>query len=107
MGGYCGYLATMSGFASGADQSYIFEEPFGISDIIDDVNHLKQKMQGDSKRGILMRNEMANKHYSADFLLNLLAEEGKGVFSARSSVLGHMQQVLRKKNTKPEILSLF
>jgi 6-phosphofructokinase 1 len=36
---------------------------------------------------------MANKHYTTDFILNLLAEEGKGVFSARSNVLGHMQQV--------------
>jgi hypothetical protein len=36
---------------------------------------------------------MANKHYTTDFILNLLAEEGKGVFSARSTVLGHIQQV--------------
>ena len=36
---------------------------------------------------------MANKHYSTDFILKLLAEEGKGVFSARSTILGHMQQV--------------
>jgi hypothetical protein len=42
---------------------------------------------------IEFRNEMANKHYTTDFILNLLAEEGKGVFSARSNVLGHMQQV--------------
>lgn len=38
---------------------------------------------------------MANKHYTTDFILNLLAEEGKGVFSARSTVLGHIQQVNR------------
>ena len=53
MGGYCGYLATLAGFSSGADQSYIFEEPFSIHNIIDDINHLKLKMQGDLKRGIL------------------------------------------------------
>lgn len=33
MGGYCGYLATMGGLASGADAAYIFEEPFGIKDL--------------------------------------------------------------------------
>jgi 6-phosphofructokinase 1 len=92
MGGYCGYLATVAGLSSGADQSYIHEEPFTIHDIIDDINHLKLKMSGDLKRGILIRNECANKHYTTDFILNLLAEEGKGVFSARSNVLGHMQQ---------------
>ena len=33
MGGYCGYLATMSGLAGGADAAYIFEEHFGITDL--------------------------------------------------------------------------
>jgi hypothetical protein len=37
---------------------------------------------------------MANDHYSTDFITKLLQEEGKGVFSARSNVLGHMQQVI-------------
>lgn len=38
MGGYCGYLATISGLASGADNAYIFEEKFGVKDIKDDVD---------------------------------------------------------------------
>ena len=33
MGGYCGYLATMSGLAGGADAAYIFEEKFTIKDL--------------------------------------------------------------------------
>jgi 6-phosphofructokinase len=33
MGGFCGYLATMSGLASGADAAYIFEEKFTISNL--------------------------------------------------------------------------
>lgn len=37
MGGYCGYLATLSALASGADNAYIFEEKFTVDDIIDDV----------------------------------------------------------------------
>jgi 6-phosphofructokinase len=32
-GGYCGYLATMSALAGGADAAYIFEEPFDIKDL--------------------------------------------------------------------------
>jgi 6-phosphofructokinase 1 len=50
-------------------------------------------MEGDLKNGLLLRNEMANKNYTTDFIQNLLAEEGKGVFQARLNVLGHMQQV--------------
>ena len=33
MGGYCGYLATMSALAGGADAAYIFEESFTIGDL--------------------------------------------------------------------------
>ncbi|CAF1008715.1 unnamed protein product [Brachionus calyciflorus] len=92
MGGYCGYLASVAGLASGADQSYIFEEPFTINDIVEDVRLLKEKMKSDLKRGLLIRNEMANKHYTSEFMQNLMCEEGKGVFSARANIIGHMQQ---------------
>ncbi|CAF0941347.1 unnamed protein product [Brachionus calyciflorus] len=92
MGGYCGYLASIAGLGSGADQSYIFEDQFTIQDILDDVHHLCAKMEGELKRGILIRNELANKHYTTDFIVKLLEEEGKGVFSSRSAILGHMQQ---------------
>lgn len=37
MGGYCGYLATLSALASGADNAYIFEEKFNVADIVEDV----------------------------------------------------------------------
>lgn len=100
MGGYCGYLASVAGLASGADQSYIFEEPFTINDIIEDVRHLKEKMKSELKRGLLIRNEMANKHYTSEFIQNLMSEEGKGVFSARANIIGHMQQVIFIKNLK-------
>lgn len=93
MGGYCGYLASMAALASGADQAYIYEEPFTVKDLIDDVDHMRKKMEGHLKRGLLLRNEMANDHYSTEFITKLFQEEGKGVFSARSNILGHMQQV--------------
>ncbi|TRY82638.1 hypothetical protein DNTS_032580 [Danionella cerebrum] len=33
MGGFCGYLATTTGIAVGADAVYIYEEPFNIQDL--------------------------------------------------------------------------
>uniref|UniRef100_A0A915KP99 6-phosphofructokinase n=1 Tax=Romanomermis culicivorax TaxID=13658 RepID=A0A915KP99_ROMCU len=33
MGGYCGYLATVSALSSGADNAYIFEEKFTVDDM--------------------------------------------------------------------------
>lgn len=33
MGGFCGYLATSTGIAVGADAAYIYEDPFSIHDL--------------------------------------------------------------------------
>ncbi|XP_076438032.1 ATP-dependent 6-phosphofructokinase-like isoform X2 [Babylonia areolata] len=101
MGGYCGYLATLSGLAAGADAAYIFEEKITISNLRDDVFHLKDKiLNAGVQRGLVLRsdshrrywNESANSNYTTEFINQLFAEEGKGVFSVRMNVLGHMQQ---------------
>ena len=93
MGGYCGYLATMAGLAGGADAAYVKEEPIGIRDLMYDLEVLTSKLDaGKVERGLILRNEKCNDNYSTDFLYRLFAEEGKGKFSARMNVLGHMQQ---------------
>lgn len=92
MGGYCGYLATISALACGADQAYIFENPFHINDIVIDAEHLKKKMTGTVKRGIILRSENCSSNFTTDFLTRLYADYGKGVFSTRSNILGHQQQ---------------
>ena len=55
MGGYCGYLATMSGLSGGADAAYIFEEAFGIKDLQGDVAHMAAKIADGVKRGLVLR----------------------------------------------------
>ncbi|CAI4220614.1 unnamed protein product, partial [Auanema sp. JU1783] len=92
MGGYCGYLATLSALASGADNAYIFEEKFTVSDIIDDVRVIATKMEKGVQRYLIVRNECANKNFTTDFVQQLFKEEGKGAFSTRINVLGHAQQ---------------
>lgn len=92
MGGYCGYLATLAGLAGGADSAYIFEEDFGIKDLMADVQHMKVKMSEGVQRGLVLRNEKANENYTTDFIHRLYSEEGKDVFSTRMNILGHMQQ---------------
>uniref|UniRef100_A0A8D3DR37 ATP-dependent 6-phosphofructokinase n=1 Tax=Scophthalmus maximus TaxID=52904 RepID=A0A8D3DR37_SCOMX len=91
MGGYCGYLATMAGLASGADAAYIFEESFNIKELEVNVEHLVKKMKTTVKRGLILRSN-SNANYTTDFIFNLYSEEGKGVFDCRKNVLGHMQQ---------------
>ncbi|XP_013872180.1 ATP-dependent 6-phosphofructokinase, liver type [Austrofundulus limnaeus] len=92
MGGYCGYLATCTGIAVGADAAYIFEEPFNIQDLKTNVEHLAEKMKKDIQRGLVLRNEYCHQNYSTDFIYRLYSEEGKGVFDCRVNVLGHLQQ---------------
>nr|XP_018898104.1 PREDICTED: ATP-dependent 6-phosphofructokinase isoform X3 [Bemisia tabaci] len=92
MGGYCGYLATVAGLAGGADAAYIYEEKFSIKDLQQDVYHMASKMAEGVQRGLILRNEKCNDNYNTDFIYRLYSEEGKGLFSARMNVLGHMQQ---------------
>ena len=93
MGGYCGYLATMAGLAGGSDAAYIHEEKFGIRDLMNDLDIMVGKMNNARiERGLILCNEKANVNYNTDFITNLYTEEGKGIFSTRKNVLGHMQQ---------------
>ncbi|PAV64186.1 hypothetical protein WR25_22008 [Diploscapter pachys] len=92
MGGYCGYLATLSALASGADNAYIFEEKFTVDDIIDDVRVIVAKMEKGVQRYLVVRNECANKNFTTQFVEQLFEEEGKGEFSTRINILGHAQQ---------------
>ncbi|KAL7882040.1 hypothetical protein AOLI_G00088890 [Acnodon oligacanthus] len=92
MGGYCGYLATTTGIAVGADAAYIFEDPFDIHELKTNVEHLTEKMKKDIQRGLVLRNEKCHAHYTTDFIYNLYSAEGKGVFDCRVNVLGHLQQ---------------
>ena len=72
MGGYSGYLATMAGLAGGADAAYIPEESFGIQELMKDLDIMAFKMdKGNIYRGLILRNELANKNYDTDFLFRL------------------------------------
>ncbi|XP_022371636.1 ATP-dependent 6-phosphofructokinase, liver type isoform X3 [Enhydra lutris kenyoni] len=92
MGGYCGYLATVTGIAVGADAAYVFEDPFNIQDLKANVEHMTEKMKTEIQRGLVLRNEKCHEHYTTEFLYNLYSSEGKGVFDCRTNVLGHLQQ---------------
>ncbi|CAH1101013.1 unnamed protein product [Psylliodes chrysocephalus] len=92
MGGYCGYLATLAGLAGGADAAYIYEENFTIKELQQDVYHMASKMSEGVQRGLILRNEKASDFYNTEFIYRLYSEEGKGLFSARMNILGHMQQ---------------
>lgn len=49
---------------------------------------MASKMTGGIQRGLILRNEKANDNYNTEFIYRLYSEEGKGLFTARSNVLG-------------------
>lgn len=53
---------------------------------------MASKMAEGVQRGLILRNEKASENYNTEFIYRLYSEEGKGLFSTRSNVLGHMQQ---------------
>ena len=92
MGHYCGYLALMSGMATGAERVYLNEEGVKLRDLQVDVEKLLSGFQSGKRLGLMIRNERANPVYTTEFMCALFEEEGQDVFDARPAILGHLQQ---------------
>jgi 6-phosphofructokinase 1 len=93
MGGWCGYLAAASGLATGAERVYIHEDPLTMARLEKDVRDLYDGFAKGKKRlGLVIRSENAHVVFTTQFLRRLFEAEGKGLFDARQSILGHLQQ---------------
>lgn len=92
MGGDCGYLALMSGLATGAEKVYINEDGITIKDLEHDVEYLNKGFRSGKRLGLIIRNENANKIYTTAFVCALFEEEGKDLYDVRQSILGYLQQ---------------
>jgi 6-phosphofructokinase 1 len=92
MGRYCGYLALMSGIATGAERVYLNEEGFVLKSLLDDLDDLVSDFKSGKKLGLLIRNEYAHQAYSTDFMCSMFEVEGGELFDVRQAILGHLQQ---------------
>jgi 6-phosphofructokinase 1 len=92
MGRDCGYLALMSGLATGAERVYLNEEGVKLSDLEADLAHMINEFQQGKRVNLLIRNEHANHLYTTSFMCALFEEESQGLFDVRQAILGHMQQ---------------
>jgi 6-phosphofructokinase 1 len=92
MGRYCGYLALMSGLATGAERVYLHEEGVTLKDLQADVERLVQGFHSGKRLGLMIRNEKANEVYTTQFITSLFEEEGGELFDVRDAILGHLQQ---------------
>jgi len=92
MGYYCGYLALMSGIATGAERVYLHEEEVTLEHLQKDLSYLKDSFQHGKRLGLIICNEKAHPIYNTNFIRDLLTAEGKKLFTVRRSILGHLQQ---------------
>lgn len=92
MGRRCGYLALMSGLATGSERVYIHEEGVTLATLQQDLRLLIDGFQRGKRLGLMVRNENANDVYDTRFMCALFEEEGGGLFDVRQSILGHLQQ---------------
>ena len=92
MGHSCGYLALLSGLATGAERVYIHEEGVTLKDLATDIDTLNRGFDAGKRLGLFIRAENANAIYTTNFICSLFEEEGRSVFDVRPAVLGHLQQ---------------
>jgi 6-phosphofructokinase 1 len=92
MGRQCGYLAMMSGLATGAERVYLNEEGVKLRDLLTDLEQLIAGFKSGKRLGLLIRNEQANPIYTTSFMCSLFEEEGGDLFDVRQTILGHVQQ---------------
>ncbi len=72
MGRYCGYLALMSGLATGAERVYIDEEGVRLKDLQIDVEGLNYGFSHGKRLGLIIRSENANLVYNTAFMCSLI-----------------------------------
>jgi 6-phosphofructokinase 1 len=92
MGSDCGYLALISGLATGAERVYLPEEGVTLADLQADVASLTEGFAHEKRLGLMIRNENADPFYTTDFMRSLFEKEGGDLFDVRQAILGHVQQ---------------
>ncbi len=92
MGRTCGYLALMSGLATGAERIYMSEEGVCLRDLMSDIDRMNASFEHGKRVGLIIRSEGANDVYSTSLVAALFEEEGHNLYDVRQSILGHLQQ---------------
>jgi 6-phosphofructokinase 1 len=92
MGHDCGYLALMSGLATGAERVYLPEERITWERLQDDLEALRRGFAAGKRRGLVLRGEGADAVFTTSFVEALFSHESGGLFDVRRAILGHVQQ---------------
>jgi 6-phosphofructokinase 1 len=92
MGRDCGYLALMSGLATGAERVYLPEEGVSLNDLVIDLEDLRVGFSLGKRLGLIIRSENVDPVYTTSFIKALFQREGGDLFDVREAILGHLQE---------------
>lgn len=92
MGRKCGYLALMSGMASGAEYVYLNEEPLTLDTLSKDISAMRLSFERGRRVFLVVMNEETSSHYDRKFIAQAIEASGEGLFDVRNSALGYIQQ---------------
>jgi 6-phosphofructokinase 1 len=90
-GRYCGYLALMSGLATGAEQVYLHEKGVTLQGLLRDIRFLKRSFSEGRHLALMLRCERAHPCYDTEFMRTLFEAESGDDFNVRHALLGHLQ----------------
>ena len=92
MGRFCGFLAMMSGMATGAEYIYMHEMGVNVDMLQKHTHSLVNSFRAGRRTALIIRNERANPTYDINFISALFDQEGGNWFDVRKTILGPMQQ---------------
>ena len=92
MGRKCGYLALMSGIATGAERVDLNEDGLTLAQLAQDSARMVDSFRSGRQLYLVIRNERASKNYTLDVLAKIFSQEGHGLYDVRHAAIGHLQQ---------------
>ncbi|HEX6659906.1 MAG TPA: 6-phosphofructokinase, partial [Ilumatobacter sp.] len=92
MGKECGFLALVSGMATGAELVYVPEEGMSLRRLQDDLASLQAGFERGKRRGLVVRGGDPDSFYATSFIEDLFEHESGGLFDVRSAILGQVQR---------------
>ena len=92
MGRTCGFLPLLGGIAGGAEKAYLPESGITLEQLSADIEALVDAFETGRSFYLAVMGEETSEHYTADVLARLFEAEGRGLYSVRRALIGHVQQ---------------
>lgn len=95
-GGNTGFLAAYAGLVTGAQAVYLPEEGINLRQLESDIDQIKEQFENDQGKNragkLILRNEKSSNTLTTDIIANIIRDEARGRFDARTAIPGHAQQ---------------